>query len=186
MNTEIRVSCSWRYSVNRKMLKRRLGAEGVIALLDLWAHVAEHHPTGSLIGMGSEDIALAAAWAGDPNTLVAELIGCGYLEPFDARTPQSSGYRVVGWFEEIIPVPDVTSSAICDALRSEARRKYQAEVFARDGFRCRYCSSVENLTLDHIFPLSRGGNNDLSNLATACNSCNSSKGNRTPEEWRAR
>lgn len=57
-------------------------------------------------------------------------------------------------------------------------------VFERDGWICTYCGSGEDLECDHVFPISRGGGNDLSNLTTACGSCNRAKGDRTPEEWR--
>lgn len=62
-------------------------------------------------------------------------------------------------------------------------RSLRAAVFARDGFVCTYCGSDQNLACDHIFPRSRGGANTMSNLTTACRSCNSSKRDRTPEEW---
>ena len=55
-------------------------------------------------------------------------------------------------------------------------------VFKRDGHRCLYCGSKRNLTLDHVLPKSRGGTSTWSNLATACQKCNSVKGDRTPEE----
>lgn len=51
-------------------------------------------------------------------------------------------------------------------------------VFARDNYRCVYCGSGENLTVDHIVAWSKGGTNDESNLQTLCKSCNSRKGNR--------
>ena len=57
-------------------------------------------------------------------------------------------------------------------------------IYERDGYACVYCGATERLTLDHKFPKSRGGSNLDSNLATACHSCNSTKGARTPEEWR--
>lgn len=57
-------------------------------------------------------------------------------------------------------------------------------VFIRDGFRCRYCGSTEQpLHCDHVVPVSRGGTNDLSNLACACAFCNLSKGDKLLEEW---
>jgi len=62
-------------------------------------------------------------------------------------------------------------------------RKHQEFVFRRDGFKCVYCGCMESLSLDHVFPLSRGGGNDPDNLVTACLPCNLSKNDRTPEEW---
>ncbi len=55
-------------------------------------------------------------------------------------------------------------------------------IMKRDGYKCLYCGATENLTLDHIMPQSRGGENSWENLATSCGSCNVKKGNRTPEE----
>ncbi|XP_076898237.1 uncharacterized protein LOC143551760 [Bidens hawaiensis] len=55
-------------------------------------------------------------------------------------------------------------------------------ILARDNFSCQYCSSSTNLTIDHVFPISRGGEWDWENLVTACLSCNSKKGQKTPEE----
>lgn len=45
---------------------------------------------------------------------------------------------------------------------------------------CAYegCSETENLTLDHIVPLSRGGSDDLDNLQFLCGRHNSAKGDR--------
>ena len=48
---------------------------------------------------------------------------------------------------------------------------------------CWVCLSTENLQVDHILPVSRGGTNDISNLTTLCGSCNSSKNNLTYSEW---
>ncbi len=58
----------------------------------------------------------------------------------------------------------------------------RAAVFERDGHRCRYCGSEENLSIDHIVPRCRGGTNALENLAIACCKCNVAKGDRTPDE----
>lgn len=62
----------------------------------------------------------------------------------------------------------------------------RATVFARDGHRCVYCGDVtEPLHCDHVVPFSKGGRSTLDNLATACASCNISKGAKTLEEWRS-
>ena len=59
-------------------------------------------------------------------------------------------------------------------------------VLERDGHACVYCGADKPLEGDHIVPLSRGGSNALTNLATACRPCNLSKGSSTLEEWCAR
>lgn len=53
-------------------------------------------------------------------------------------------------------------------------------VFRRDGYKCGYCGSKHDLTVDHVIPLSKGGKNTWDNVVTACFSCNSKKGDRTP------
>ena len=57
-------------------------------------------------------------------------------------------------------------------------------VFRRDGHRCQYCGTPEDLTLDHVMPRSRGGKTNWDNLTTACRRCNSKKGDNSPEEAR--
>ena len=48
---------------------------------------------------------------------------------------------------------------------------------------CEYCGNKENLTIDHIVPLCKKGANVLDNLATACRSCNCSKGDKQLITW---
>ncbi len=73
-----------------------------------------------------------------------------------------------------------------DELRSgESYRRFREVVLARDGEVCKYCGATGvPLQLDHVVPRSRGGADEAENLAPACKPCNSSKGARTPEEWR--
>jgi 5-methylcytosine-specific restriction endonuclease McrA len=51
---------------------------------------------------------------------------------------------------------------------------------------CTYCEATDNITIDHIVPLSRGGKHEASNLTAACYSCNASKCNRLLSEWPGR
>ena len=55
-------------------------------------------------------------------------------------------------------------------------------IFKRDGGKCQYCGVTTDLTLDHVIPRSKGGRSTWDNLVTACKSCNSKKGDYTPEE----
>lgn len=56
-----------------------------------------------------------------------------------------------------------------------------------DNKHCWYCgkkvSSPEELTIDHIFPRSKGGDNSVDNIYLVCKNCNSSKGNKDIIEW---
>lgn len=55
-------------------------------------------------------------------------------------------------------------------------------VFMRDGYKCIYCSSTKELTLDHVVPKCRGGKNTWGNLVTCCHKCNARKGSRMLSE----
>lgn len=50
-------------------------------------------------------------------------------------------------------------------------------VYRRDGGRCVYCGSTDNLQLDHIIPFSKGGATTLENLQLLCQKCNLEKSN---------
>lgn len=57
-------------------------------------------------------------------------------------------------------------------------------VFKRDGFKCSYCGKIGyKLECDHIVPISKGGNNDLSNLTTSCQKCNRQKKDKSVDEF---
>jgi 5-methylcytosine-specific restriction endonuclease McrA len=61
----------------------------------------------------------------------------------------------------------------------------RANVYARDEYRCQYCYqkfSERELTLDHVFPVVRGGKKTWENIVTACMTCNQRKSDRSPEE----
>jgi len=59
------------------------------------------------------------------------------------------------------------------------------KLFARDRQICAYCGHrfhVDDLTREHIVPVSRGGLDSWMNCITACRSCNGHKGNLMPDE----
>jgi 5-methylcytosine-specific restriction endonuclease McrA len=56
----------------------------------------------------------------------------------------------------------------------------------RFNYSCAYCGSQEDITQDHIMPLSKGGANIIENIQPLCRTCNSSKGGKSMSEWRYR
>lgn len=67
---------------------------------------------------------------------------------------------------------------------SDAKKMWKENIFIRDGYRCTYCGSNENLTIDHIHPRSKGGDRwSASNCTTACRSCNQLKGSMRVEDF---
>jgi 5-methylcytosine-specific restriction endonuclease McrA len=58
-------------------------------------------------------------------------------------------------------------------------------ILKRDNHKCGYCGRADlPLTIDHIIPKSKGGDDSWENLVAACLPCNNKKGDRTPEEAR--
>jgi len=55
-------------------------------------------------------------------------------------------------------------------------------VLIRDRYTCAYCSSKENLTVDHVVPSSKGGKTCWENCVACCQPCNYKKGNKSVEE----
>jgi len=67
------------------------------------------------------------------------------------------------------------------AARKTISKKIRFEVFKRDSFKCQYCGcSAPDVILhvDHIHPVSKGGDNDITNLITSCFDCNMGKKHR--------
>lgn len=48
---------------------------------------------------------------------------------------------------------------------------------------CAYCGNKENITQDHFFPLSKGGEYTHNNIIPACQACNCSKNANEPFSW---
>lgn len=67
-------------------------------------------------------------------------------------------------------------------------KNQKERVWKRDGHKCTYCTTslvksgftedptVPYLTVDHVVPRNKGGNNHMSNLTTSCQPCNANKG----------
>lgn len=64
--------------------------------------------------------------------------------------------------------------------RKKISSSLRFEVLRRNKFCCSYCGKAavdgHRLVIDHIHPLSKGGTNDIDNLTSSCEECNSGKG----------
>jgi len=99
------------------------------------------------------------------------------------------GDRVLRSARAEFPVPSVIRRRIYINIRRrrEASSMKRLRIYMRDKFRCQYCGDKKpagQLTLDHILPRSRGGDNSPVNVVTACVACNNRKADRTPAEAR--
>jgi 5-methylcytosine-specific restriction endonuclease McrA len=83
-------------------------------------------------------------------------------------------------------VPSIIRLKSFVQVRKNTSVRFSREnIYLRDGFRCQYCGSAsmtKDLTLDHVIPVSRGGQKSWTNIVTACRRCNQKKGNRSPHD----
>ncbi len=69
-------------------------------------------------------------------------------------------------------------NSLCKVERGKVSNKMRFSIYDRDGHRCRKCGRFTNdLEIDHIIPISKGGKSTYDNLQTLCRSCNQQKSN---------
>lgn len=100
------------------------------------------------------------------------------------------GYSAITGERSCIDVSSIIATEGTSKGLAFVRDKYvpplnNRTLFKRDANICLYCAMrflTRDLTRDHITPLSQGGLDAWSNVATACRRCNNHKGGRTPEQ----
>ncbi len=81
------------------------------------------------------------------------------------------------------PLPSVIRLSYIIKRPRPKRRLTRLEVFNRDRYTCQYCGKeARQLTLDHVLPRYRGGEQTWENVVSACIPCNRRKAGRTPKE----
>ncbi len=83
MNTDIRIAVDFFAHHKTRKLRKRIGADGVLSLIQLWTYAAKLRPDGDLDGMSAEDIELAADWGGEDGDFVKTLADVGFLDFVD-------------------------------------------------------------------------------------------------------
>lgn len=65
---------------------------------------------------------------------------------------------------------------------SGVTRLQRQRILERDGNACLQCAATDALCIDHIVPVSRGGDSSDENLQVLCSACNTKKGNKLDGE----
>ena len=73
--------------------------------------------------------------------------------------------------------------SLCDGTTSPRSLYFDERDKLLSQGRCNYCGSVDQPSLDHLFPRFVGGSDAPENLVFCCRSCNSSKGKRDAIRW---
>jgi 5-methylcytosine-specific restriction endonuclease McrA len=82
-----------------------------------------------------------------------------------------------------MPLPSIVRLCVFVRVPYKKIILSRKNILRRDGYRCQYCGRSDiPLTLDHVMPISRLGEDSWENLVCACVDCNNRKGDRTPEE----
>lgn len=98
-----------------------------------------------------------------------EVEGISYIQVVNWHQHQSPHHMEV---PSNIPAPIGQSNKF---NHTPITKKLRERVFKRDGYACKKCKETQNLHIDHILPISKGGSSEESNLQTLCKQCNLTK-----------
>jgi 5-methylcytosine-specific restriction endonuclease McrA len=100
-----------------------------------------------------------------------------------AELVASKNSRTINSVSRKIPYPTIVRLLIFIRVPYKKIVLSRKNILRRDMYKCQYCRRGDvTLTIDHIVPKSKGGDDSWENLVAACVSCNNKKGDRTPEE----
>lgn len=104
-----------------------------------------------------------------------------YMRAYVAANRQSHNARSRAWAKANRDARNAAQAA--RRGRGELSRSQAREVFERCGRQCVACGSKDQLQLDHIVPIARGGVTKEQNMQILCRPCNQSKGARDFADW---
>ena len=142
-----------------------------IGIIECLRHLCYHVKQGGIGKYSNEHLAMCIFYTDNADQLIEALVasGCARLDP--VHRVKMVIYRWDGGNKK-------KRWERMKAAGGEISQKVRAFVYARDGFRCLYCETSDDLSIDHIFPVCLGGTNALTNLQTLCRPCNSRKKDR--------
>ena len=120
---------------------------------------------------------------------IAALVDGGFLHVYEAAGKEF--VQIVNWGKHqaphhkevgsVIPPPPGHLDRVCEGyfpLNNSIRQR----IYARDGRVCRQCGATHGLSIDHITPITKGGNSNDENLQVLCLICNARKNNKIPSK----
>lgn len=120
---------------------------------------------------------------------IAALVDGGFLHVYEAAGKEF--VQIVNWGKHqaphhkevgsVIPPPPGHLDRVCEGyfpLNNSIRQR----IYARDGRVCRQCGATHGLSIDHITPITKGGNSNDDNLQVLCLICNARKNNKIPSK----
>ena len=141
---------------------------------------------GSNSGGGSEPVSQSSYKA--VKTALAGLVEIPAVRQEGEPNRDGTLYRVL--LPEEIEIcrmhrAQISQNAPIAATEAEADfyniRENRIKIYERDAYKCRHCGKQLTrftATLDHVHPVTEGGDNSADNLVTACLNCNSRKNSR--------
>jgi len=100
-----------------------------------------------------------------------------------AEIVEASDGKVIRSVSMSIPQPSIVRLGVYIQVPYKKIILSRKNILRRDGHRCMYCGRSDvPLTVDHVIPKARKGEDTWENLVTACVYCNNKKGDRIPEE----
>jgi 5-methylcytosine-specific restriction endonuclease McrA len=100
-----------------------------------------------------------------------------------AELVEASDGKVIRSVSLSMPLPSIVRLGVYIHVPYKKIILSRKNILRRDGHRCVYCGRSDiSLTVDHIIPKARKGEDTWENLVTACVECNNRKGDRTPDE----
>lgn len=151
-------------------------SEGVADNRSLISHLTGSSPFGMIVGFEKFDL----------EDMKRNHLACGdffYLKTHDTYFHPhhrcATAYCGNGWYpSEAIVIKGNFPSFSLKQYTGSARLSLRHMVFQRDNYRCVECGASNKetiLNLDHILPVSKGGETIIQNLQTLCRECNLGK-----------
>lgn len=115
----------------------------------------------------------------DIESMLADLEKFGFIRVYDDGGDKF--LQVENWTKHqrphhkeiasVIPAPSDHTDTVCDGY-IPLSGTIRARVYSENKNECNYCGAEENLEIDHILPISKGGNSVIENLQILCKPCN--------------